>query len=86
VLGSDEQFVMVDTTNDAVIITLPPTPGNTGRALVVKHISGANACTVVRDGSDTIDGKKQVSLTAVNRFIHLVADEKTSSWYVIGND
>jgi hypothetical protein len=85
-LGSDEQLVVVDTTNAAVVITLPQTPGNTGRALVVKHISGTNACTVARDGDDSIDGKKQVSLTAVNRFIHLVADEKTSTWYVIGND
>ena len=85
-LAGDEQFVVVDTTAAAVVVTLPPTAGNLGRSLVVKHVLGANNCTVARDGSDTIDGRRQVSLNALNRFIHLVADEKNSTWYVIGND
>ena len=85
-LGSDEQFVVVDTATAAVVVTLPPTAGNQGRALIVKHVNGTNNCTVVRAGSDTIDGRRQVSLNAVNRFLHLVADAEAGSWYVIGND
>ncbi len=85
-LGSDEQFVVVDTTTAAVVVTLPPTARNAGRPLIVKHVNGTNNCTVVRDGADSIDGRRQVSLNAVNRFIHLVADEVSSTWYVIGND
>jgi hypothetical protein len=85
-LGGDEQFVAVDTALGPVVVTLPLAAGNHGEAMIIKHVSGVGACTLARGGSDLIDGKKSVSLNALNRFVHVVADENSSAWYVIGND
>ncbi len=85
-LSGDEQFVAVDTALGPVVVTLPPAAGNHGEAMIIKHVSGAGACTLVPSGTDSIDGKPKISLTALNRFVHVVADENSKAWYVIGND
>jgi hypothetical protein len=85
-LGSEHQFVACDTTPGDLTVTLPPTMGNHGRVLIIKHVTGVHHCTVIRGGSDSIDGKKQISLNAINRFLQLVADQNTGVWYVISND
>ena len=85
ILGSEHQFVIVDTTSGIVNITLPPATGNHGRAIIVKRVRGGNACRVTRSGSDLIDGNNTVTLNAINSFVHVVANQDANAWHVIGN-
>ena len=83
-LGSEHQLVIVDTSSGIVDVTLPLTAGNHGRTIIVKRVTGANNCRVVRAGTETIDGGNSVTLNPNNAFVRVVANQNAQVWHVIG--
>jgi hypothetical protein len=70
--------IRADTTAGAVTITLPASSTNRGKTYVLKNVAGANSLTVVRSGSDLIDGSITQTLRLQDS-ISVIADG-TSSW------
>lgn len=79
--ASWNDLVLVDATAGAVTITLPAaTPGHA--AVRVKKVdASANAVTVQRAGSATIDGANSVALADQYDAVEVVADG--TNWHVI---
>ncbi len=81
VLGND-YIVLVDTTPGAVTLDLPAAADNTGAIVVVKKIdSSVNSVTIEADGSETIDGAANKSLTTQYETITVVCDG--TEWWTI---
>lgn len=75
-------FNTADATGGAFAVTLPAASAAAGKTLEVKKIdSSANAVTVTRAGSDTIDGATTYALSAQYQSVTLVSDG-SASWYV----
>lgn len=76
-----DSVILVNATGGAVAITLPAATAAPGQMIRVKKIdSSGNAVTVVRAGSDTIEGSTSaISLGAQWNFTTLVTDG-TSQW------
>lgn len=81
VTGSDT-VIFANAASGSVAITLPVASGLAGYRFYVKRIDNSvNSCTVVRSGSDTIDGQTSFSLDLQYTSITVVSDG--SLWYII---
>jgi hypothetical protein len=81
ITGTDV-VVFANAASGAVTITLPTASANAGYRFYVKRTdSSGNSCSVVRSGSDTIDGQTSVALDTQYMSLTLVSDG--SGWYII---
>lgn len=80
-------FFKCDATSGAFAITLPAAGLNESRILIIKKSDvSANAVTVTRAGSDTIDGATTFALATQYKFVMLINDEDADIWNVIGSN
>jgi hypothetical protein len=79
----DEQIVIADSTAGTVRMVLPATAGQDGRLIVIKRISTGSQVQIGANAGDLIEGQASLILTAQNRFVQLVANEKLKAWHVI---
>jgi len=74
-----DSFLICDATGGAFTVTLPPATGNISARMIFKRInSGANAVTISRSGSETIDGATSQSLASQWAVLRLHSDG--SNW------
>lgn len=78
VLATDSS-INCDATGGAVVINLPASTGGGKEYFAVKIDSSANACTVTRAGSDTIEGSSTVALISQYDSV-LIRDSSAGSW------
>lgn len=71
---------------NSVTFTLPAAASNSGKVLRFKKIgSDANACTIARAGSDTIDGATSLLLPSQYDNATIVSDG-TATWHVVASN
>lgn len=85
VTGDAGDLIRVTTTAGAVTITLPLISGQSDgfKIAVVKWSSDANAVTVARSGSDTINGATSYSIATQYSSATFVADFETDQWFAV---
>lgn len=76
---SSDYYVPVDATSGAFTLNLPAATGSGAMLIIEKVDSSANAVTVTRAGSDTINGASTVSLAAQWNSVTLL-DRASASW------
>ena len=79
----EEQIIIANSTAGVVRMNLPPTPGQDGRLIVIKRISTGSQVQIAANAGDQVEGQATLILTAQNRFVQLVANEKLKAWHVI---
>jgi len=79
----DERIVIANSTAGVVRMVLPPTAGQDGRLMIIKRISTGSQVQIGANAGDLIEGQASMVLTAQNRFVQLVANEKLKTWHVI---
>ena len=83
-VGTSDEIILANATSAAFTVTLPAANAQAGRkVLIIKTDSSANAVTVSRAGSDTIEGSTTKSLASQYNKIGLISDG-TSTWYDLG--
>lgn len=81
ITGTDV-VIFANATSGNVTITLPVAASNAGYRFYIKRIDGAgNTCSIMRSGSDTIDGQTTISLDLQYTSLTVVSDG--SAWYII---
>ncbi len=81
-ITSSDTVIFANAASGSVAITLPVASGLAGYRFYVKRIdNSANSCTVIRSGSDTIDGQTSLSLDLQYTSMTIVSDG--SLWYII---
>lgn len=81
ITGTDV-VIFANAGSGAVAITLPVASTTSGYRFIVKRIdASANGCTVVRSGSDTIDGATSLSLDLQYTSVTVVSNG--SNWFII---
>jgi hypothetical protein len=81
-ISSSDTVIIADATSNNVTITLPVASGLTGYRFYVKRKDAtANTVSIVRSGSDTIDGATSQTLDAQYTSATVVSDG--SNWYII---
>jgi len=82
-ISTGDTVIIADATSNAVTITLPVASSMTGYRFYVKRKDNvtANAVTIARSGSDTIDGATSQTLDAQYTSATVVSDG--SNWYII---
>lgn len=82
--ASFSQLVRVDTTASGFTVTLPAiTPQSTGTSIVVKKVSSdTRPVTIVRSGTNLIDGETSIELATPRGSVQLVSDG-TSNWLAV---
>lgn len=81
ITGTDV-VIFANATSGNVTITLPTASANAGYRFDVKRIDGsANTCTVVRSGTDIIDGQTSLSLDLQYTAMTVVSDG--IAWYIL---
>ena len=85
VLGDDGTIFVCDTTNGTIIVNLPPIAAmGEGYRIGIINGSGTNDITINRDGTDTIVGLTNFTLTDDTQYIGLAADDNTvDNWIII---
>ena len=80
-------LIRVDTSSGAVTITLPQisTLSDGFKLAVVKWSNDANTVTIVRSGSDTINGIASTVIGAQYAQSTFVADFETNQWFVVSS-
>ena len=74
--------VFANATSGAIDVTMYTADSNGGRTLTVKKTdSSTNAVSILRAGSDTIDGATSVILYNQNESVTLISDN--SNWFII---
>lgn len=77
-----DTVIFADATSGNVTITLPTASSNSGYRFYIKRIDNSgNTCSVVRSGSDTIDG--QTSVTISGQYDSYTIVSNGSLWYII---
>jgi hypothetical protein len=79
----EEQIIIADSTAGVVRLALPPTAGLDGRIVVIKRISTGSQVQIGAGAGELVEGQASIILTAQNRFVQLVANEKLKAWHVI---
>lgn len=84
VLGDAGALIRVTTTSGAITITLPAisTVVDGFKIAVVKWTGDSNGVSVVRSGSDTINGAISASISSQYSSSTFVADFETNQWFV----
>jgi hypothetical protein len=81
ITGTDV-VIFANANSGAVAITLPTASSVSGYRFIVKRTdASANGCTVIRSGSDTIDGATSLSLDLQYTAVTVVSNG--SNWYII---
>ena len=83
ITGANEgDFFKVDTSGGAVVINLPDLSGEADdfRCGIMKETVDANAVTVNRQGTDTINGGTSVTITAQYQTTNFIGDQSTLEW------
>ena len=84
----EDDVVLVDSAGGTVAITLPAVSAVDLHSVLIKRIDGANAVTITRAGSDTIETDEasatSKSLNSIGAHWSAVADNTDSAWYTIG--
>ena len=84
----EDDVVLVDSAAGTVAITLPAVSAVDLHSVLIKRIDGANAVTITRAGSDTIetdeDSVTSKSLNSIGAHWSAVAVDTDSAWYTIG--
>lgn len=84
VLDATHQTVLVNASGGPVTITVPAASTITGRRYDIKKTdNSANAVTIVRTGSDLLDGATSISLTVQYQSRTLIAYGATNTWNVL---
>lgn len=82
-MTGDEQLIRVDCTGGAVTVTLPLAAGRTGYEYVFKKIeTSANAVTLARAGTDTIDGATSATIAGGSRGVTRLRSNGTT-WDIL---
>jgi hypothetical protein len=83
VAGDAGDLIRVSTSGGAVTITLPAisTQADGFKVAVVKWTGDANAVTITRSGSDTINGATSATIGSQYTQIMFVADFETNQWF-----
>lgn len=80
-IDATDSFILADASSGNIIITLPAASTSSGRTYNIKRIDAtANTVSIVRDGSDTIDGATSKSLNIQYESMTFVSS--SSSWYI----
>ena len=66
-----------------VRLNLPAAKAEEGRTFVIKRISTGSLVQIFAGPGDLVEGQGSIQLTALNRFVHLVANPKLNAWHVI---
>ena len=84
VIGDAGALIRVTTTSGAITITLPAISTVTDgfKIAVVKWTGDSNGVSVVRSGSDTINGTTSASISSQYSSSTFVADFETNQWFV----
>jgi len=80
---TNEQIIIADSTAGVVRLALPPTAGQDGRIFIIKRISTGSQVQIGGSSGELVEGQASIILTAQNRFVQLVANEKLKAWHVI---
>ena len=78
-----DKLVLVDCTNDDVIITMPVIADSMGREFIIRYHKGANTVTIIGQSTNTVDGQTSITLTAVKDFVRLINDGN-ADWCLVG--
>jgi hypothetical protein len=82
--SESDWLILADATGGAFSVTLPVAARAPGMVVSIKRTNGAaNAVTIARTASDTIDGAASISLSAQYASRTLVSDGE--SWHVIAS-
>lgn len=74
-INDGDRFILADATGGAFTVTLPTAVGRKGKPFtVIRTNSGANAVTVDGDGSETINGAANVSLSSQYDRVTVISD------------
>lgn len=80
-MTSTDSYVLVNASSGSITLALPSASDSVGRSYNVKRIDGSsNSVTIVRSGSDTIDGSVSWSLSVQYESLTFVSDG--SGWYI----
>lgn len=84
VLGDAGALIRVTTTSGAITLTLPEisTVSDGFKIAVVKWTGDGNGVSVVRSGSDTINGTTSAAISSQYSSSTFVADFETNQWFV----
>lgn len=83
---AEDTYILADDgeAGDVITITLPPVAeAPMGTVIHVKKIGSSDDVVVAADGSETIDGSADHTLTDSNQSVKLVSDG--SAWYIFSN-
>jgi hypothetical protein len=80
---TNEQIIIADSTAGVVRFALPLTTGQDGRTMTIKRISTGSQVQIGAGSGELVEGQASLILTAQNRFVQLVANEKLKAWHVI---
>jgi hypothetical protein len=85
VVGDAGDLIRVTTTSGAITITLPAisTVSDGFKVAIVKWTGDANAVSVVRSSSDTINGATSYSIATQYNSATFVADFETNQWFAV---
>jgi hypothetical protein len=81
-VSTSDTVVFADATSNNVAVTLPAASGATGYRFYVKRIdSSGHTVTILRSGSDTIDG--MTSFTLDQQYTAFAVVSNGSAWYIL---
>jgi hypothetical protein len=81
-IAGTDVVIFANATSGNVTITLPVASANAGYRFYIKRVDGSiNTCSIMRSGSDTIDG--QTSMNLDTQYMSLTVVSDGSAWYVI---
>ena len=81
-MTSTDTVIFANALTNSVTITLPTAASLPGYRFYIKRIDGSvNPCTVMRSGSDTIDG--QTSFTIDQQYTAVMLVSNGSAWYIL---
>lgn len=78
-----DKLILVDCSNDDVIITMPVIAQSMGREFIIRHHKGANMVKIKGQPNNTVDGQTTITLTTVKDFVRLINDGN-SDWCLVG--
>ncbi len=78
-----DKLILVDCSNNDVMITMPVIAQSMGREFIIRHHKGANAVKIVGQSSNTVDGLSLIMLTTEKDFVRLINDGN-SDWCLVG--
>lgn len=78
-----DKLILVDCTDDDVIITMPVIAQSMGREFIIRYHKGANVVTIEGQSNNTVDGLTSITLTTEKDFVRLINDGN-SDWCLVG--